>query len=165
VVVIIGLAAYHLVMVGIPILTGNVEVTRFDFTSSGLFGIPGRMYLFGLPFAVLLVSIGAGRNLLPVSRRLLVATWGAYILANLVGGLKGGMVNVLVTALLVAAVAGRPITMKRILAGSVRAPRTFCHRFWCGYLFHVRVGGCQQCWRLPYIPRIPHDRDCCHPRL
>jgi hypothetical protein len=115
VVIITGLAAYHLVMVGIPIFTDNVEVSRFDFTSSGLFGVPGRMYLFGLPFAVLLVSIGAGRKLLPVSRRLLVATWGAYIVANLLGGFKGGMVNVLVTALLVATVAGRPITVKRVL--------------------------------------------------
>jgi hypothetical protein len=115
VVIVAGLAAYHLLKVGIPILTSNVEVTRFDFTSSGLFGIPGRMYLFGLPFTVLLVSIGSARKLLPVSRRLLVVTWGAYVVANLVGGFKGGMVNVLVTALLVATIAGRPITLKQVL--------------------------------------------------
>lgn len=38
---------YHYAAAGIPALSSNVALARFDNTSSGLFGIPGRMVLFG----------------------------------------------------------------------------------------------------------------------
>jgi hypothetical protein len=53
------LGTYHLIKSGIPILSANVERQRFDFTSSGFFGIPGRMYLFGTEFAWVLACVDA----------------------------------------------------------------------------------------------------------
>lgn len=43
-----SLAVYHLIAGGIPLLSSSIERQRFDFTSSGLFGVPGRMFLFGV---------------------------------------------------------------------------------------------------------------------
>ncbi|MGH2905858.1 MAG: hypothetical protein ACRDKI_03710 [Solirubrobacterales bacterium] len=50
VIVACGLASYHFVKAGVPFLSGSLDRDRFDFTSSGLFGIPGRMYLYGTTF-------------------------------------------------------------------------------------------------------------------
>lgn len=54
-----GLAFYHIAIVGPPIFASDIEVSRFDFTSSGFFGIPGRMYLFGTTFAWIIASANA----------------------------------------------------------------------------------------------------------
>lgn len=48
--IIIAFIAYHYAVGGIPILSDSVSTSRFDNTSSGLFGIPGRMALFGKLF-------------------------------------------------------------------------------------------------------------------
>jgi hypothetical protein len=114
---IIGLAAYHFAFSGIPVLSEDVERVRFDFTSSGFYGIPGRMFLFGLPFAVLLVTVAAGRKLTRVSRRLLYFVWSAYAIASLLAGFKGGLINVLMTMLLARTLIGAPISCFRLATG------------------------------------------------
>jgi len=53
------LAMYHLVVGGIPLFSSSIETARFDFTSSGIFGIPGRMYLFGINIAWVVASANA----------------------------------------------------------------------------------------------------------
>lgn len=53
------LALYHLVASGIPIFSSQIETARFDFTSSGLFGIPGRMYLFGVNISWIFAAVNA----------------------------------------------------------------------------------------------------------
>ncbi|KRD43101.1 hypothetical protein ASE38_02140 [Cellulomonas sp. Root930] len=53
------LSLYHLARIGFPVFSSTIEVDRFDFTSSGLFGIPGRMYLYGVPLAWIIASCGA----------------------------------------------------------------------------------------------------------
>lgn len=117
VLVVVGLAFYHFSAAGVPLVSDNVEVTRFDFTSSGLFGVPGRMFLYGLPFAVLLVSSAACRPRERVSRALLWFVWLSYALASLLGGFKGGLVAVIITMLLVRSVAGRPLSVRGVVAG------------------------------------------------
>lgn len=42
--------AYHYIVGGIPIFQQNVMLSRFNMTSSGLFGIPGRMAQYGPAF-------------------------------------------------------------------------------------------------------------------
>jgi hypothetical protein len=57
-----SLGMYHLVVSGIPLFSSSIETQRFDFTSSGLFGIPGRMYLYGITIAWVLASINASNQ-------------------------------------------------------------------------------------------------------
>lgn len=115
--VVIVLTFYHFFAAGVPLLSEDVETARFDFTSSGLLGIPGRMFLFGLPFTVLLVSSSAFRKLMPVSRKLLYAVWISYIATSLLGGFKGGLVAVLTIMLLARSVVSRPLSLRRALVG------------------------------------------------
>ena len=115
--VVIVLTFYHFFASGVPLLSDDVETARFDFTSSGLLGIPGRMFLFGLPFTVLLVSSAAFRKLVPISRELLYSVWIAYIATSLLGGFKGGLVAVLTIMLLARSVVSRPLSLRRAVVG------------------------------------------------
>jgi hypothetical protein len=63
------------------------------------------------------VSVAAERKLITISKTFVYSVWGCYVLANLLGGFKGGMVNVVVLMLLVASVSGRPISLRQILRG------------------------------------------------
>lgn len=114
---VVTLTFYHFLVSGVPLLSDEVETARFDFTSSGLFGIPGRMFLFGLPFTVLLVSTAAFRKLAPVSRELLYFVWLSYVATSLLGGFKGGLVAVLTIMLLARSVVSRPLSLRRAVVG------------------------------------------------
>ncbi|WP_193340573.1 hypothetical protein [Pseudarthrobacter sp. AB1] len=96
------LGLYHLVASGIPIFSSAIEIERFDFTSSGLFGIPGRMFLFGIPIAWMCASVNA--HFLGVAwreyRPWQLAT-GFYIVSALLSGFKSGMLAMLFTMLIV----------------------------------------------------------------
>ncbi|MFT4264606.1 MAG: hypothetical protein QM572_14565 [Nocardioides sp.] len=98
VVVVAGvLAIYHLYKLGFPIFASDVETRRFDFTSSGLFGIPGRMYGYGTTAAWMLASANASSR---------GVRWREYrpwrlatvfqVLTGLLGGFKGGMFTLIV---------------------------------------------------------------------
>ena len=115
--VVVTLTFYHFFLSGVPLLSEDVETARFDFTSSGMLGIPGRMFLFGLPFAVFLVSLSAARRLTRVSRKLMYLVWSSYASASLLGGFKGGLVSVLTTMLLARSASGTPLSLKRVLVG------------------------------------------------
>ena len=85
-----ALAFYHLLRAGIPILSSDVEIERFDFTSSGLFGIPGRMYLFGVKIAWIVASANAAVLRIPWTRNR--PWWGAsaaLLVISLLSGFKG----------------------------------------------------------------------------
>jgi len=115
--IVVTLTAYHFAMAGVPLFSTDIETSRFDFTSSGLFGIPGRMFLFGLPFTTLLVTVASVRKLVPVSRALVIFLWCAYATANLLGGFKGGLVSVLTTMLLARSITSRPLALRRAVVG------------------------------------------------
>ena len=115
--IVITLTFYHFYASGVPLLSEDVETARFDFTSSGLFGLPGRMFLFGLPFTVLLVSTSAFRRLVPVSRWLLYSVWTSYIATSLLGGFKGGLIAVLTIMLLARSAVSRPLSLRQAVVG------------------------------------------------
>lgn len=50
---------YHFAVTGVPVLASNVELARYDFTSSGLLGLPGRLFLFGLPIGTAVAACNA----------------------------------------------------------------------------------------------------------
>jgi hypothetical protein len=110
-VVVIALAAYHVLASGIPILRSDVEVQRFNFTGSGLFGIPGRMYLYGLPCVVLGTAVVDGKMPHSPVRRLLTINWTAYVVIALLSGFKGGLLSVIVLYALARALSSRPIVL------------------------------------------------------
>lgn len=60
---IIGVAGigtlYHFAVAGVPIFATDIERARFDFAGSGLFGLPGRMFLYGTKFAWVVASLNA----------------------------------------------------------------------------------------------------------
>src|SRR5690348_8100753 len=91
-----GLAGYHLIALGLPILQPDVEIRRFDFTSSGLLGIPGRMFLYGLPFSVIAWTLAGSRVGSKSVHRWVRGTWGAYVAAQVASGFKGGLLNIVI---------------------------------------------------------------------
>lgn len=114
--VVFAFVIYHLVVGGIPLLSADPEIARFNITSSGLFGIPSRMFLFGFPFIVLTTTVAAIRTLPGISRKMLLIVWGAFLLASVSSGFKSSLLSVVITFLLACAVAGKPVRIKRILS-------------------------------------------------
>ena len=47
---------YHYLMVGIPLFSSDIDVSRFSSNNSGLFGIPSRIAVYG-PYIILYSSI------------------------------------------------------------------------------------------------------------
>jgi hypothetical protein len=102
--------AYHFYAGGLPILNQNTEIARLDFTSSGLLGIPGRLYLFGLPLVVALTAAEARhRGLRPSSYGPL--RWGVavFTLSRLLSGFKSGLLEVIVTLIVIRLISSEPI--------------------------------------------------------
>ncbi|SFK18438.1 hypothetical protein [Cellulomonas sp. KH9] len=93
-----ALGTYHLFVGGLPIFSDNIETERFDFSSSGLFGIPGRMYLFGIPIAWVIASANARALGMawPTYRPWRVAT-AALVLTTLLSGFKGDAMSLVLT--------------------------------------------------------------------
>lgn len=99
------LAVYHLVVGGVPLFAWDIEVARFDFTSSGLFGIPGRMFLFGVPIAWAMATAAAyvaGRPLWEYPPWVLATVF--FVLTSVLGGFKSGLVALATTGVLIATV-------------------------------------------------------------
>jgi hypothetical protein len=119
--VILTMAVYHFVAGGIPLLSQNVEVARFDFAGSGLLGLPGRMYLFGLPFLVIFVSVFHARHPFVSCRWLLRLVWCVFAATQVLSGFKGALFGLLATFLLVRAVAGRPLDIRGLFRPRIMA--------------------------------------------
>lgn len=99
------MALYHLVASGIPLFADSIEVERFDFTSSGFFGIPGRMYLYGVPLGWMLATAAAQAH--GYRWRDYPAWWvatGFYIVTSLLSGFKSGLMAMAVTGIIAAVV-------------------------------------------------------------
>lgn len=107
-----GLALYHLVVSGIPLLSPSIETARFDFTSSGLFGVPGRMFLFGTTMSWAAASVNAQVSGLRW-RDYRPWRWatGFLVLTTLLGGFKGDVLSLAVTVIsLYVLVSGATVT-------------------------------------------------------
>lgn len=88
---------YHYSVVGIPIFSGNVEIERFEFTNSGLFGLPGRVILFGIPIYYIIVN--GFRRFSNVSYHLLkkplYLSFFLLVFTRLAAGFKGAIVEII----------------------------------------------------------------------
>lgn len=112
VVAIASLTLYHFARVGIPILSANVEVARYNFTGSGLVGVPGRAFLFGVPLvAVAALRLWRGA---PDDRRLrtvAVSTVVLLVLSRIAAGFRSGALEVLVVIFVGLASSGRGLSL------------------------------------------------------
>lgn len=101
-------SAYHLAVVGIPILSPTVEVDRSDFTGSGMLGIPGRLYLFGPSIYLTLATVNAYAKSLrwreygPFRRGILLA-----VVVAALSGYKGSLLNIVVVLLVIQCAIGK----------------------------------------------------------
>ncbi|WP_127843518.1 hypothetical protein [Acidipropionibacterium jensenii] len=124
--IVILIAAYHLGRAGIPILSANTEISRFDFTSSGFFGIPGRIYLFGVPIMWILIT---ARAVYRADHIWQSRTWVlysiAYVVISVLGGLKSGLIALVIIAVIILPA----LTGRRVRVG------TMIRRWW--YLFII----------------------------
>jgi hypothetical protein len=112
------LTVYHFFVVGIPLLAADPEVARFNFADSGLLGIPGRMYLFGIPFLLLLSTCVATRFPSPRARRVERIAWIVYICVNLFSAFKGALLEALMMLLLTTSLRGKPVHLVRVIWGT-----------------------------------------------
>jgi hypothetical protein len=97
-VITVVLVVVHFVEGGIPLFSQNVETARFEVSSSGLFGIPSRAYLFGLP--ILVLAYAGLRERTQSERRMLAVVGVAFLASRLLGGLKSGLLEVAFVALI-----------------------------------------------------------------
>lgn len=107
---------YHFSVVGLPILSSNVELQRLDVGSSGLLGIPSRMYLYGVVFALAVAIAEARSRSIPISRSTWVrVAYATLVITRLVSGFKSGVVEVMIDTILLAVLS----------VGGVRVTRYF----------------------------------------
>lgn len=105
--------AYHYIVGGVPLFSSDVEVSRFNFTSSGLLGIPGRMTMMGLPMLLVYLSIIKSRQATHKSIHCAyVFTWIVFITSRVLAGFKGALLEVLVTLTFIYAINNQPLTIK-----------------------------------------------------
>jgi hypothetical protein len=117
VVVVTIFTTYHFVVGGIPILSPSVEVSRYEFTNSGLYGIPGRMYLFGAPLAAGIAYARAKSLGIPWhADRLTLLALSVFALSRLVSGFKSGLIEVAIVVLVMGVLANGPyVSVRRVL--------------------------------------------------
>lgn len=107
-----GLVGYHFAVGGIPLFSDGIEIDRFNFTSSGLFGIPGRMYMMGLPLLLVYISIIRSRTVVHKSINVVyVLTWVVFITSRIFSGFKGSLLEVVLTIMFIHAIENKPISV------------------------------------------------------
>ena len=102
-IVTIALTLYHFVTVGLPILSGQVELARWQTTESGLYGLPSRAYQIGLPTMLIVIGIVRARQTVhqPRLERLYNVALAVFVASRLAGGFKGGALQILLVLLLI----------------------------------------------------------------
>jgi hypothetical protein len=114
VLILVSFAAFftllHFAADGIPVLSHNVETRRFEFGRS-LFGLPGRMYLFGMPLATGAALARARQLGVRWHRdRVTVAAISIFTVSRLLSGFKGGLLEVLIVLMIAVALVQGPVT-------------------------------------------------------
>lgn len=112
-----ALGLYHLFATGLPIFSSNIETERFDFTSSGFFGVPGRMYLFGINIAWIVAAANARANDM---RWRDYGPWkwatGALLVSTILSGFKGDLFSLVLTFFaLYTIISGTRMTLGRVI--------------------------------------------------
>lgn len=106
---IVLLVGYHFYKSGIPLFSPSIETSRFDVTASGLLGIPGRMYLFGIPIAWSWATVSAKKRGIRArdSRAWILATI-VYFVVSIFSGYKSGLVGFLTNVIVVQSICHAP---------------------------------------------------------
>lgn len=90
-----ALTSYHFLAGGVPILSDNVELQRFAFTSSGFFGLPGRIALFGTVILIFF-AFGVSRSASVANRdriRLIALPVAVLLLTQVSFGFKSSILH------------------------------------------------------------------------
>ncbi len=106
------ITAFHFLRTGIPILATDPELARWNFTASGFFGIPGRVYNLGLVYVYVLAaccrgSVPRGSIIATKYGRLQIALAAAVSLTRVLGGFKGELLAFFVVIIAAELVQGR----------------------------------------------------------
>lgn len=109
-----GLSIYHFAVGGVPVLSSSVELDRFDFTSSGLLGLPGRAYLYGLPIVTVLATFNALSSSNPRAKWILAMSIALLLLSRVASGFKGALVEFVVIVFFASAAATRGLSLARV---------------------------------------------------
>jgi hypothetical protein len=97
------LCVYHFWKVGLPILSSDVESQRFALGGSGLFGLPSRMYLYGVYFALAVAIAEARVRGLPLTKSPWVRiAYATLVVTRLVSGFKSGVAQIFLYTVLLA---------------------------------------------------------------
>jgi hypothetical protein len=83
-------ALYHFYVTGITLLKNDIETARFDFSASGLLGIPSRSFLYAIPILALYSAIFFEKKISKITYIL----WVVFLLTQIFGGFKGGLFTV-----------------------------------------------------------------------
>jgi hypothetical protein len=107
---------YHMVKMGIPIIR-NTEIDRFNFIGSGLFGIPGRIYLYGLPFLFIFTFVykEAVINSHKHFKYLFSFIFLVFVISRILGGFKSGLINIVALIILAKITLYGPINFFNII--------------------------------------------------
>lgn len=106
---------YNFLVGGAPLLSANTEVARLNITSAGLFGLPSRMFLIGLPFSTIYVTSMYSKMPSKKHRRIYYLVWIIYVLAQLLDGFKSALLQVLGAYVVAQFVAARPVHARSLL--------------------------------------------------
>ncbi|MEJ9151431.1 O-antigen polymerase [Bacillus smithii] len=114
--VIIIMVIYHFLVGGVPILSSDVETKRFSFSSSGLFGIPGRFYLFGIPYMLIYSMYYVKQVNNKAAYKMIIVAWIFFIVFKMLSGFKGVLVDITIFFAFSRACIGKPIRLMKILS-------------------------------------------------
>lgn len=107
-------SAYHFAAGGVPLFEPNIDLSRFDFTSSGFFGIPGRFYLYGVPASVFAAFYARSRAQGWRRDPLVLTSLVVLVTTRVLGGFKGGMVEAAEVVLIAGLINGERITFRQL---------------------------------------------------
>lgn len=148
----------HFVRGGVPILAANPELARLNFTSSGLLGVPGRLYLFGLPFVVALTAWEARRAGVSLWRyRAFQLCFLFFTISRALSGFKSAYLEVLLVLGIIMLTGRRPPSVKRtVVALSVPVAASLLAAYLVGTMYatyETSSGGA----RRAFIDRLTSD--------
>ena len=107
---IVSLTIYHFYVAGIPIF-GDVIRDRFDVMKSGLFGLPSRSYLIGLPLIYIMLNAvkhqsQTVRQFNKINRYILVFLV-FLVIVRVLGGFKGAVLEIFFLTIIVSSALGK----------------------------------------------------------